>query len=146
MHRLCVRLCAAAQRLFKRISMSLLPWSPAGRFLRRPLPSHAGQAAAARPAARGPCGAASPPPPATLIGVFVYTSGTRAGRGCPRPIGRPAPRPGDVTGGGTGPLLARPGGSSELGGGRGGAAPARRAEIAVPGSGGRDSPWALNWL
>lgn len=49
----CPALCSCPKTLYA-ISVSLLPWSPAGRFLTRPLPSQARQAAAVRPAARGP--------------------------------------------------------------------------------------------
>lgn len=85
-------------------------------------------------------GAGPPPPPATLIGVFVYTSGTRGGGAAP-----PLARPGDVTGGGTGPLLARPGGVGGVRGGRAGTAPDGSAEIAGPRSCRRDSPRDLRW-
>lgn len=77
-------------------------------------------------------------PPATLPGcLFTHPGPARAVQ--PRPIGRPAPRPGDVTGGGTGPLLARPGGP------RGSGRPRReggdrRARLLQPGQ-----PLALCW-
>ncbi|KAL2298486.1 hypothetical protein Nmel_015484 [Mimus melanotis] len=104
----CVRLCAAAQRLSKRISCHSFLSAPQerrrGRFLTQLLPCR--QPLFARPAARGPCGAALPPP--RLSGcLFTHPGPARAVP--PRPIGRPAPRPGDVTGGGTGPLPAQPG-------------------------------------
>nr|XP_054501885.1 protein yippee-like 1 isoform X2 [Agelaius phoeniceus] len=92
------------------------------------------------------------PPRHAHRGVCLHIRDPR-GAGPPRPIGRPAPRPGDVTGGGTGAVLRPRPGDCGLRGGGGGAAPGggrrspclgcpgRRAEIAVPGSCGRDSPW-----
>lgn len=134
----CVWLCAAAQRLFKRVSCRSFLRAPQarrrGRFLTQPSRTTRGrQPLFPRSAARGPCGAALPPRHA-YRGVCLHIRDPR-GAGLPRPIGRPAPRPGGVTGGGPGPLLTRPGG---LWG-----SPERRVEIAVPGSCGRDSPGLL---
>lgn len=135
----CVRLCAAAQRLFKRISCRAFLRAPQARrrggFLTQSSRTTRGrQPLFPRPAARGPCGSV---PPATLIGVFVYTSGTRAGRGCPAPLAVPRPAPVTSRAAGRGRVSTGPVDFGVRGG------PTRRAEIAVPGSCGRDSPGLL---
>ncbi|XP_050836631.1 protein yippee-like 1 isoform X2 [Serinus canaria] len=139
----CVRLFAAAQRLFERISCRSLLRAPQerrrDRLLTQLLPCnardpHARRAAALSPAARGPCGAASPRH--AHRGVCLHIRDPR-GAEPPRPIGRPAPRPGDVTGGGTGPLFAPSPGGFGVRGGRAGAAPGggRRSPCPAPAAG-----------
>lgn len=81
-----------APRFLRFISLGARAWPPAA--VRA---SPRGRGSAGRVAAPGQLGRRRRPagrvPPATLAGVFVYTSGSRAGRGRPRPLAarRPAP-------------------------------------------------------
>ncbi|XP_033373988.1 protein yippee-like 1 isoform X1 [Parus major] len=135
----CVRLCAAAQRLFKRVScrsfLRAPPEGRRGRFLTHLLPCHARRVAAVSPA-----GGAGPPPRHASRGVCLHIRDPR-GAGTPRPIGRPAPRPGDVTGGGASLRFSRPAGLG-VRGGRAGTAPpgGRRSPCPAPAAGTAPGP------